>query len=226
MRNFIKNRCCIPSAKIETDSYDWWDRHEEKCKLVLEKKFDIIFFGDSITHFWSKENNVDYGEGHWDEVFAGKSVLNLGFGYDRIQNVLWRITNGELANQEPKVIVVNIGTNQYLKTPNYPGDNSQDTAEGITFLIKKLHEEYPDTKIIVMTIFPRGSVMKQVIETNALLHKLLPAIPNVDLVDIFDRFLKKDASEPTPDPQYYQKDLCHLNRRGYELWYEAVKKYF
>ena len=225
MRNFIKNRCCIPSAKLETDGYDWWKRHAEKCEIVQKKKFDIIFFGDSITHFWSKEDGVNYGEGHWDEIFAEKSVLNLGFGYDRIQNVLWRITNGELANQEPKVIVINIGTNQYLKTPNYPGENSRDTAEGITFLVKKLHEEYPETQILVMAIFPRGSLMDQIQETNSLLHQWIPEIPNVKLIDIFDQFLKKDSPARKPDEQYFQKDLCHLNRNGYCLWYDAIKEY-
>lgn len=225
MREIIRNYCCIPSAKLETDSYDWWERHEEKCKIVLEKKFDVIFFGDSITHFWSKENNIDHGTGHWDEIFAEKSVLNLGFGYDRIQNVLWRILNGELANQDPKAFVINIGTNQFLKTPNYPGNSPKDTAEGIVFLVKKLRKDYPNAKIILMTIFPRGGLMQKIGETNELLHRFIPEIPGVELVDLTENFLIKGTAEPTPDPKYYQGDLCHLNRNGYTLWYNAIEKY-
>ena len=217
-------RCCIPVPKLENDGYDWWERHEKKCTLVREKRFDTVFFGDSITHFWTKENNVNYGEGHWDEVFAEKSVLNLGYGFDRIQNVLWRMENGELENQDPKNFVINIGTNQFSITQNYDGDPPEETAQGICFLAEKLRKKFPEAKIIVMALFPRSNKMQEVIAVNQRLHQALDRRSDIILLDIFEKLLLKNAVPTQIDLSFY-KDGTHLNRKGYEIWYEALEKY-
>ncbi|MBR2364301.1 MAG: hypothetical protein IKA79_03780 [Lentisphaeria bacterium] len=214
-------RTCIPSAKLENDAYDWWKRHESKKEWSKTNKAKAIFFGDSITHFWSKEDNINYGEDSWDEFFAGKDVLNMGYGFDRIQNVLWHIEAGEVDHQEPAVIVVNIGTNNLTSSGNYPGDNVEDTAEGIRFLTEKLHEKFPSAHIVVMEILPRGgNVFEKVKSTNAILKKTIPLLPYAQLIDASAAFLDADGN---PDPQFFKKDMCHLCRKGYMVWYGAIK---
>ena len=224
------SRVCIPSSKMEDDAYDWWKRHEEKKAWSRNNRAKAIFFGDSITHFWSKEDNIDYGEGSWDEFFAGKGVLNMGYGCDRIQNTLWHIESGEVDDQEPAFVVVNIGTNNFSATKNYPGDNVEDTAKGILFLTEKLHEKFPSARIVVMGLFPRGLLSAGRLEknrqVNEILHKTSPALPYAELRDIFPQFLDKEGNA---DAQFFKKDLCHLCRKGYFVWYNAiadlVKKY-
>ena len=213
-------RTCIPASKIENDAYDWWKRHESKKEWSRTNRAKAIFFGDSITHFWSKEDNINYGEDSWDELFAGKDVLNMGYGCDRIQNTLWHIEAGEVDNQEPAVIVVNIGTNNFSATNNYPGDNEEDTAEGIRFLAEKLHARFPSAHIVIMGILPRGGRFERIRKVNAILQNTIPLLPNTEFVDAEKGFL--DANGEI-DPQYYKKDMCHLCRKGYMVWYAAIK---
>ena len=125
------SRSIVPVPGFEKDSYDWPERHAVKLAWVKENRADVIFFGDSLTHFWTAENGEGHSEGLWQELFSGEKVLNLGYGYDRTQNVLWRIANGEVANQDPKMIVVNIGTNQFSISPNYDGDTPETAVAGI-----------------------------------------------------------------------------------------------
>ena len=87
-------RSCVPVPKIEEDCYDWWARHEEKCRTACSFRAEVVFLGDSLTHFWSGESGPDYGEGLWNELYGDLPVLNLGFGFDRTQNVLWRMAHG------------------------------------------------------------------------------------------------------------------------------------
>ncbi|MBO5724213.1 MAG: hypothetical protein J6S58_05230 [Lentisphaeria bacterium] len=225
MENQKKIRCCIPATKIENDGYDWWKRHEDKCALVKEKKFEVIFLGDSITHFWSAENNVNYGQGHWDEVFAGKNVLNLGYGFDRIQNVLWRIENGELENQDPGMFILNIGTNQFSVTKNYDGDTPEETVQGICFLADKLRKDFPQSKIVVMALFPRNNHMQEVMDANKLLHEAISRRSDLILLDIFEELCIREEGCVKSAPNCFQPDGTHPNRNGYEVWFKALQKY-
>lgn len=60
-------RSCIPCPKIENDAYDWYKRHETRCELAKKNSYDIVFIGDSITHFWADEDGVTHGVEVWRE---------------------------------------------------------------------------------------------------------------------------------------------------------------
>ena len=103
--------------------YDWPARHEAVCRLVRETHPDLLFIGDSITHFWGG-NPVD--EPHrdilqkspetWAACTEGMRAANLGFGYDRVENVLWRLRHGELDGAAADAVcVVLIGTNNFAE---------------------------------------------------------------------------------------------------------------
>ncbi len=53
---------------------------------------------------------------------------NLGCGYDRIENVLWRVTHGELDGYDADRVVIMIGTN------NIGFDTDEDIVRGIVNL--------------------------------------------------------------------------------------------
>ena len=103
-------------VRIEEDWYDWWERHHESLKIKKEVNPEIILLGDSLTHMWGglplDERNT--GQRALDEFFGEFRVLNLGFGWDRTQNVIWRITHGELDHLDPNYIVLNVGTNNLV----------------------------------------------------------------------------------------------------------------
>jgi platelet-activating factor acetylhydrolase IB subunit beta/gamma len=39
----------------------------------------------------------------WDKQFAPMHALNFGIGAERVENVLWRVVNGEMEQMNPKV---------------------------------------------------------------------------------------------------------------------------
>ena len=214
------SRICVPVPKIEDDAYDWWKRHESKKEWSRNHKAKVIFFGDSNTHFWSNEDGINYGEGVWDELFAGKDVLNMGYGFDRIQNTLWHIENGEVDGQEPDLAVLLMGANQLTVTENYSGDTPEETACGIKFLAEKLREKFPSAHIVVMELLPSGRRYDEKMEVNRILREIIPGMADTELIDASAGFFDADGN---PDPQFFRKDMCHLCRKGYMLWYNAIK---
>ena len=216
---------CIPVAKIENDIYDWEERHATILTQVKKNKYDIVFIGDSITHFWEGASGADYGSAVWKKYYGNRRVLNLGYGYDRTQNVLWRFESGELSGQAPKIIITNIGTNQFSKTEKHPLDTPEDAAAGIIAVAGKLREMFPETCLVFMSVFPRGaestSPFRELISsTNAIVRKHLEGKENTEVIDLTRAFLLPDG---TLRRECFQPDMTHLAVPGYEIWAAAVE---
>ena len=84
--------------------------HTQLLEKARRGGIDVYFEGDSITRRWGA---TDYPEflANWKQNFFGWNAANFGWGADTIQNILWRLQNGELDNVHPKVIVLLAGTN-------------------------------------------------------------------------------------------------------------------
>src|SRR3954464_10804418 len=92
--------------------YDWPARHAAAVALMRDWQPEIVLLGDSITHFWGGEPGGDHVGGRrtapevWNRFFGTRPVANLGYGWDRTENVLWRLRHGEFEHVSPKVVVV------------------------------------------------------------------------------------------------------------------------
>ena len=76
--------------------------------------------------------------------------VNLGISGDQTGHVLWRITDGkELANLNPKLAVIMIGTN------NTGNHSAEQIAGGIKAIVDELKTQKPKMKILVLGVFPR-----------------------------------------------------------------------
>ena len=154
---------------------------------------------------------------------GGRNVLNLGFGWDRTPNVLWRLKNGHFVNQKPRAVVLNIGTNNLTKTVHYPGDSPEDAADGILAVIDLLQELSPESRIVSMAVFPRGGrgeeLERKVMQMNAIVTERLKGRRNILRLDLTDRFLNPDGSQR----KEFFRDGCHLTCAGYEIWGEALR---
>ena len=84
--------------------------HRQLLAKRTQGKIDLYFVGNSITRRWGATDYPDF-LAHWNATFRGWNAGNFGWGGDRIQNMLWRIENGELDGVNPKVIVILAGTN-------------------------------------------------------------------------------------------------------------------
>ena len=220
------NSACQPVGKLEEDFYDWSARHEAVLKLKEVIQPEIVMIGDSITHLWGgepTEPNGNKGADSWKSLFGNRPVLNLGFGWDRTQNVLWRIQHGELQGLHPRYAVIHIGTNNLAHTTNARENTPAEIAEGIRSIIEHTKAQCPGVRIILMAVMPRGEKPNDAGRLKvAAINSLLPAVATATeatLLDITSQLLEPDGSlsrETMPD-------FLHPGPKAYALWAEAVR---
>ncbi|MBN8216359.1 MAG: hypothetical protein J0L75_06930 [Spirochaetes bacterium] len=222
------NSALLPVPKIEDDFYDWHARHAEKCVRVAERKdWQLVCLGDSITHMFElAEQGGPRGKRIWDARLAPRRALNLGFGWDRIQNVLWRLDHGEWEGLSPKLAMVLIGTNNLTGTDRARANTPGEIAEGILAIGEKIRGLSPSTEVLVLGIFPRdtpGSALrKSILETNALLAARVPERSGFHYLDLADAFLEADGTIP---PRLLN-DGTHPTEAGYRAWAEHLEPYW
>ncbi len=219
------NTALIPVSRLEPDLYDWYARHHAVLDLQRHMQPQVVMIGDSITHFWSgpPEAPVQNGPSAWDHVFKGMSILNLGFGWDRTQNVLWRLRQGEFEGLHPRWVVLEIGTNNFSGTEHARTNTPEEIVEGIAAICDEVLHRSPETRIIVMAIFPRGqkptdSLRAPIEETNRLLSKGFANNPSVTYIDVGKKFLSADGSLPAS----LMPDSTHPSDEGYRIWADAL----
>lgn len=137
----------------DRDWYDWKTRHEEVLALCPATKPQVVLIGDSILHNWSGEpsSDVHRGDDSWAEYWSGRRTVNLGFGWDRIENILWRLTHGELDGYEAEEIYLMAGTNN-LSIKATP----EQIAAGVCDIIRTVRLHQPKARIHVCGLLPRG----------------------------------------------------------------------
>ena len=205
-----------PDKLNESWSIDWWTRrHEDKLKEVkaIGKKSRIVFIGDSITQGWEKE-----GAAVWDRYYKPMDGLALGFGGDRTENVLWRLLHGEVDGIAPKVAVLMFGTNN----AGHRQEDPQTTAAGIRRNIDELRRRLPDTKILLLAIFPRGEKPDDPLRRiNQKVNAIIAGFADnktIFFADINQQFLTPDGTLSKD----IMPDLLHPNQKGYEIWAKAL----
>ena len=148
--------------------YDWAARHEAACRAVRKTHPDLLFIGDSITHFWGGEPKGPSVRGMetWEKIMRPAGFHNLGYGFDRIENVLWRVYHGELDGYKAEEVVLMIGTN------NIGINNDNEIVEGIRFLLSAIRQRQPEAKIKVIGILPRRNQEERVRNLNLRIRQI------------------------------------------------------
>ena len=205
---------CIP-CKQQRDSYDWYARHEEILKLNRENAPEIIMIGNSITHYWAGEPTAptQRGKEAWDKLFKNRSVRNLGFGWDKTENVLWRIYHGELDGFKANMIFLLIGTN------NLQFNTDKEILQGILQVTEAIKIRQPQAKLCVMGILPRANTEKRIQQINKELRKKLEQ--NCIYINLSNLLTDKNGIINSS----LFSDGLHPNTKGYEKIAEVLKTY-
>ncbi len=191
---------------------NWMKRHDSFNERVKKGNVDLVFIGDSITQGWEGS-----GKNVWAKFYGARNAVNLGIGGDRTQHVLWRLQNGNIKGISPKLAVIMIGTN------NSGSNSSQQIADGVKAIVGQLRHDVPNTKILVLGIFPRGEKSddkKRLVNkgANELIAKLADD-KNVFYLDIGAKFLNDDGTLS----KEIMPDLLHLNEKSYTIWAESIE---
>jgi lysophospholipase L1-like esterase len=187
--------------------------------IATNSDFDILFLGDSITDLWNVEADPQGNPGGkrvFDKYFGDVKVANFGISGDTTQGVLWRLQNGESKGHKPKAVMLMLGTN------NTGGASGAEIAEGLGAIVLQLRNDFPDAKILLLAIFPRGSGpndsnRKKCEEANKIIARLHDG-KHVFFTDINSKFLKPDGSLIG----FRTTDNLHPVEEGYEIWASSV----
>jgi lysophospholipase L1-like esterase len=204
------NSAVIPVK--QTDSC-WEARHEAVNKRLKKGNVDLLFIGDSITRRWE-----DVGKKYWDKYYEPRNAVNMGFGGDLTQHVLWRLEHSDFGNISPKLAVVLIGTNN----SNGNDYTAEEIAEGITAVCRTLRSKLPKTKILLLGIFPRDRNPSTQRQKNAKASLLASRIADNEIIyylDISAAFLTKDGVLS----EEIASDYLHLEEEGYRIWADSIE---
>ena len=184
-----------------------------RAALLAQGGPQLVMLGDSITDGWRNT-----GSAVFTNAFVKYRTYNIGIGGIRTQDVANQIEAGDLDGTTPKAAMLMIGTN------NLQGDSDESIAAGITQIIDALRKKLPNTRILLLGIFPRSMAadhpLRARIKTiNGIVAKLDDGGKFVKYLDIGDKFLTADGTLTTQ----IMPDGLHPNAAGYQIWADAVK---
>ncbi len=186
----------------EPDVYEWEDRHNAIRKSVTGNEKKVII-GDSITHYWKGEGTYCNGGDTWEKYMSG--YLNLGFGWDRIENMLWRVYHGALDGFEAEEIIVLAGANNVMKN-----DTDDDIVMGLEHLLSAIRRRQPSAEIKVCGVLPIKDREDRIRNLNMKIRKMADR-NSYTYINPGKRLLKNGKYNTM-----LYKDGLHPNAAGYE----------
>ncbi|MBN1359730.1 MAG: hypothetical protein JW993_04015 [Sedimentisphaerales bacterium] len=203
--------------------------HEQLLEKAKKGRIDIYFEGDSIMRRWGA---LDYPEllANWKENFFGWNAADFAWGGDTVQNILWRLENGELDDVHPKIIVLQAGTNNIGSRPPRGEDDPRiaEVTAGIKAILDVFKTKAPEATIIITGIFPRNDNRRDPTAVIPLIDKI-----NENLAQLADgkkiRYININDKLADETGKLYEgmtMDNLHLDVKGCQVWADALKPIF
>ena len=192
-------------------------KHQANREVAKQGDAEVLFLGDSITDFWRNADGPFAGKSVLDKHFGHWKVANFGIAGDTTQGVLYRLQNGEGQGFNPRAVMLMIGTNNTLR------NSAAEIAEGVGAIVLELQRDFPQAKVLLLGVFPRGRPNDPVRATIAEINRTIAKLHDgerVHYLDIGARFLAPDGTIPAD----VMSDLLHPSAKGYEIWAQAVKE--
>ncbi|MBQ4913709.1 cyclic nucleotide-binding domain-containing protein [Maribacter sp. MMG018] len=168
----------------------------------------IAFYGSSSIRLWV----------NMQRDLAPMNVVNLGFGGS---SFAWCIHYFEevFKDANPYKIVLYAGENDLSE-----GKTPQEVLADCKELVQLIYNKYPGIELALISLKPsveREALIPLIMETNLLLSKYIISELNAQYINVFGQMI---TTENRPIPELYMSDGLHLNKSGYALWSNAIKK--
>lgn len=193
------------SQRREPYIYEWKERHRQKLDKIKNSPPKKVIIGNSIIHYWSDEKGRESGPESWKEYMEPEGFFNLGCGWDRIENVLWRVYHGELDGFNAEEVVLMIGIN------NIGLNSDEEIVEGLEFLLRQIELRQNDAVIKVAGLLPMRSQEERIKRLNEKVS-VMAKINGWHFINPGVNLLRNDKIDES-----LFRDGLHPNEKGYKL---------
>ncbi len=204
--------CTAPKSRIQGS--DKWEKDiVDFEKLDQTEKYadnSILFVGSSSIRLWSTLK---------DEL-SPYPVIQRGFGGSKSPDVARYIKRIVYPHQFSAVVIFianDISGSPKDLTP-------KESAYNFREIVKSIRAKYQKQPVFIVEITPSQSRWKQwpqIQVTNSKLKALCKKEKNLYFIETARSFLN-DQSEPRKE--LFRDDYLHLNREGYKIWGNLIKR--
>ena len=210
-----------PAAAAKPRHEAWLDAQRKRDARLRDGNVDVLLIGDSITAGWSRHPELI------KKCFGDLHAVNLGHPADKTENILWRLQDHFFEKVNPGVAVIMAGTNN----SNHEEYTPEQIAGGVRAIVAEIRKKLPQTKILLLGIFPRGSQGQRIeIKQGRTAAGMNPQWAKIDAVNrmlaafvdgrevVYLNINREFLNEKGELPVDVMPDLLHPNERGYEIW--------
>lgn len=222
------NYCVIPVPGNEYRSAAGWKEGAEWHQVAQDitaslqgRKLRLLLIGNSITQGWGGNRQLvthKPGKEILDEKIGAGRWESAGISGDRVQNVLWRVQNGNYEQADPENVIIGIGINNLIGDQDMP----EEVAAGIIELARTSVKQYPNSRIILLGLLPSGNTAHDPVRLRCdRIHEILAdtPVPGVEYINPTSWFTDSDG---TLSEGVYSGDAIHLTGAGYRVWAERI----
>ncbi len=182
---------------------------EKQDSVSLPVSGQILLVGSSTFRFWvtSKEDLSEYPT--INRGFGGSQMSDVNYYFDRI-----------VSKYKPKMILVYEGDNDLAA-----GESPEIVFDDFKIFAEKVKTQLPDSKVGYCSIRPsiaRTNLRAKQVQANQLIKDFCKKNEGFYFIDIY-----KEYFLPNGDlmPDVFVADKLHLNKKGYEIWTKATRKF-
>ena len=169
-------------------------------------KETIVFTGSSSVRLWRK----------LEQEFPNHQIVNSGFGGSQASDLLL-FMDELILSYNPKKVFIYEGDND-LWADKSPADVLDTTAE----IIRRIKSKNPATEVILIAAKPsisRWKIRGKYKRLNKKMERFTKNDPQLYYVDVWKPMLNKRKLKT----DIFIEDGLHMNQKGYDIWYEAMK---
>ena len=182
-------------------------KKEDSLKAPI--KNPVLFIGSSSFTKWTRLG----------QDFPKIPVLNRAFGGSTLLDVI-RFQNEVIFKYQARKIVIYCGENDLASSETV---TPTEVFNRFKILYGNIRKQQPKVPIVFVSIKPsisRWKMKEKQIETNKLIKAFIKKERNIVFVNIWDKMLDENGN---PKKDIFSSDNLHMNKKGYEIWIEALK---